>query len=167
MLGGVVERGEKLEPPLDSRIVVSRFADAFERLAIRKFSNLRAPKVASKAFDGPDNAASFHVERSPVPLGIEGSPADVCDGPHCAVRLLLFESSTKTVDARVAIHVEGAGAVGYGVTVGETEPSGVASSARSSRTITSMAGVNSNLTPFLRREVIGRIRLDKTHRNLR
>ena len=32
------------------------------------------------ALDGPDNAASFQVERSPVSLGNEGSAADVSDG---------------------------------------------------------------------------------------
>ena len=79
---GVVERGEKLEPPLNSRIVVSHFADAFERRVIREDAKLRAPEVASKAFDGPGNAASFHVTRSPMPIGIEGSAADVSDGAH-------------------------------------------------------------------------------------
>ena len=79
---GVVERGEKLEPLLDSRIVTSQFNDAFESLVIREDSKLRAPEVTSKAFDDPDNAAGFHVERSPVPLSIEDSTGDVSDGPH-------------------------------------------------------------------------------------
>ena len=35
---GIVERGEKLGPPLDSLIAVSYFADAFERLVIRKYA---------------------------------------------------------------------------------------------------------------------------------
>ena len=82
VLEGVVERGEKLEPPLDSRIVVAHFADAFERLVIGKYAKLRAPEVASKAFDGPDNAASFQVEWNSVPLGIGGNTVDVSDGPH-------------------------------------------------------------------------------------
>ena len=88
---------------------------------IWKYAKIRAPKVASKAFDGPNNAASFRVERGPAPLGIEASAADVSDGPHCAVRLFLFERSTKTVDARVAVHMEGAGSVGYGVPIGEDQ----------------------------------------------
>ena len=50
---------------------------------------------------------------------------------------------------------------------GKIKIGGVASSARISLTMTSMAGVNSNLTLSLRREVIGRIRLDKSGRNLR
>ena len=54
---------------MDARIavfVVSDFADAFERVVVRKYAKLRAPKVASKEFDGPDNAASFRFERGPV-----------------------------------------------------------------------------------------------------
>ena len=34
VLEGVVERCEKLEPPLDSRLVVPHFANAFERLVM-------------------------------------------------------------------------------------------------------------------------------------
>ena len=73
VLQGVVERGEKLEPPLDSRVVISHFVSAFERLVIRGDAKPRAPEVASKAFDGPDNAVSFQLKRSPVPLRIEGT----------------------------------------------------------------------------------------------
>ena len=105
VLEGVVKRGDKLELPLDAHVVVPHFADAFKRLMIRKYAKLRAPKVASKAFDCSHNAASFQVERSLVPLRIEGSAADISNGPHCAARLLLFERSTKIVDARVAVHV--------------------------------------------------------------
>ena len=79
---GVVERGEKLEPPLDSGIMASHFADAVERLVIREDAKLRATEASLKAFDCPNNAASFQVERSPVPLGIEGRSADVSDGLH-------------------------------------------------------------------------------------
>ena len=78
VLEDVVGRGEKIEPPLDARIVVSHFADAFEHLMIRKDAKLRAPKSRR----GPNNAASLQVDRGPVPLGIEGSTADVSDGPH-------------------------------------------------------------------------------------
>ena len=60
--------------------MISRFVDAFERLVIREDAKLRARKVALKAFDGRGNAASFQVKRSPVPLRIEGSVADVSDG---------------------------------------------------------------------------------------
>ena len=37
------------------------------------------------------------------------------------MRLLLLERSTNVVDARVAIYVKGAGAVGYGVSVREDQ----------------------------------------------
>ena len=117
MLEGVVKRGETLKPPLYLRIVISHFGNACERLVIRGDAKLCVPKVASNAFDGPDSASSFQVRRNPVPLRIEGSAADVSDGPHGATRLFLFKRSPETVDARVAVHTEGAGAVGHGVLV--------------------------------------------------
>ena len=40
----VAERGEKLEPPLDAHVVVPHFADALERLVIRKEAKLRAQR---------------------------------------------------------------------------------------------------------------------------
>ena len=43
LLEGVVERGEKLDPPLDSGIVIPHFANSFERLMIREDVKLRAP----------------------------------------------------------------------------------------------------------------------------
>ena len=82
VLEGAVVRGEKLEPPLDPRIVSSHFANDFELLEIQEDAKLRAPKVASKAVDGLDSAASVNVKRSPVPLRIEGSAADERDAPH-------------------------------------------------------------------------------------
>ena len=54
----------------------------------------------------------------------------ISDGPHGAVRLLLLRCIAKTVDARVAVHVERAGAVGQGVLVGEDQKGAAASSAR-------------------------------------
>ena len=46
--------------------------------------------------------------------------------------------------------------------LGKTRIGGVASSARVSRTNFSIAGVNANLTPFRRSELIGRSLLDKS-----
>ena len=43
VLEGVIGRCEKLEPPLDSRVVISHFANAFECLVIREDVKLRAP----------------------------------------------------------------------------------------------------------------------------
>ena len=82
ILEGVVERGEKHEPAPDSRIVVSHFADTFERFVIREYTKLCAPEVTSKLFDDSENPASFQVERSPVSLRVEGSAADVTDRMH-------------------------------------------------------------------------------------
>ena len=68
VLEDVFECSDKIESPLDSRIAESQFDNAFERLVIREDANIGGPEVASKAFDGPTNAASFQVERSPAPL---------------------------------------------------------------------------------------------------
>ena len=81
--------------------------------------------------------------------------------------MLLFKCSLKAVDARVAVHVEGREPSATASQPGKTNIGGAASSARISSTINAMAGVNSKLTPFLRREVIGWIHLDKSLRNLR
>ena len=62
--------------------MVSRFADTFERVVIRKRVNVRALEIASKAFHGSINAVSFRVERTPVPLGVKCSAADASNGPH-------------------------------------------------------------------------------------
>ena len=51
--------------------------------------------------------------------------------------------------------------------LGKTKIGGVASSARISRTYFSTVGVNANVTPFRRRELIGRRLLDKSGKNLR
>ena len=104
----VVERGEELEPPLNSRVVVPYFANDLNRFLVRKYA------VTSESFDGPDNAAILQAQRDPVPLEIEGSAADISNGPYRAVRLFLLERGTKAV---VAVHVEGAGAVDYGAPV--------------------------------------------------
>ena len=48
-----------------------------------------------------------------MPLRIEGTAADLSHGPHRAVRLLLFKCGAKTADAHVAVHLEGAEAVGH------------------------------------------------------
>ena len=56
-----------------------------------------------------------------MPLGIEGIVADIRDGPYRTERLFLFERGTKTPDTGVAVHVEGTGAVGCGVSVGEDQ----------------------------------------------
>ena len=103
-----------------------------------------------------------------MPHEIEGSAGDIRNGSYRAVRLFLSERGTKTVDTGVAVYMEGAGAVGYGGPIqGKTKVDGAANSARISRTIFSIAGVKSYLTPFRRKAVRGRIRLDKSGGNFR
>ena len=103
---GVVERGEKLEPSLDSGVVIPHFADAFQCLLVREYTELNAPEVAAEAFEIPDDAASLHIKRSPMPFRVEHSSTDVRDGFYGAVRLPLFESGAEPVGARVAIRVK-------------------------------------------------------------
>ena len=111
-----------------------------------------SPKVASEAFESPNDVAGLQIKRSPMPLRVERSSTDMRDGFHGTVRLLLFEGGAKPVYASVTVHVERTRAVGDSVPIGETRIGGVASSARISRTIFPIAGVNANLTPFRRCE---------------
>ena len=52
-----------------------------------------------------------------MPFRVERSSADVRDGFYGAVRLLLFESGSKPVDAGIAVHVKRACAVADGVPI--------------------------------------------------
>ena len=83
----VVKRDEVLEPPLDSRVVVSDVSDIFLSLVVRKNAKLRAPKVAAKALDRPYDAACIQLERRLMSLRGEGSAANISNGPHGAVEL--------------------------------------------------------------------------------
>ena len=55
----VVERGEILEPPPDSRVMVPNYSNIFQDLVIRKNAKLHAQKVAAKALDRTNNATCF------------------------------------------------------------------------------------------------------------
>ena len=90
LLWFVVKRGEVLEPPLDSRVVVSNFSDFFQNLVNRENARLRTPKVASKALDRPYDAACFQIERRPMSFRVEGSAAYIGNGPHGAGGLFLL-----------------------------------------------------------------------------
>ena len=124
--------------------MISHFANAFGHLVVREGAKLRAVEVASKAFDDPDNAASFHVERSPLPL--KGSAADVSDEPHRPNWPLLFKGRANSMNASQYAW-NGREPSTTASQLGKTNIGGAVSSARVSRTITSMAGVNSNLNP--------------------
>ena len=77
---GVIECGEKLEPSLNSGVVVPHFAIAFQNLGVGEYSELGAPKAVAEALESPDDAASLRIERSPMPFRVERSSADVRDG---------------------------------------------------------------------------------------
>ena len=102
----VVERGEELEPSLDSGVMVPHFAYAFQSFVVGEYAELGAPKIATKAFESPNNAAGLQIERSSMSFRVERSSADVRDGFDGTVLLLLFEGGAKPVDASVAVHVE-------------------------------------------------------------
>ena len=68
-----------------------------------------------------------------MPLGIEGSAADIRNGSYRAARLLLFKGGTKTVHTGVAVHAEGAGAASATASqYGKNKIGGTAISARTS-----------------------------------
>lgn len=115
-----------------------------------------------KALDGLDKVSSLQVVRSPVPLQIEGSAADILDGSRRASRVLLFKRSAKTIDAGVAPHVGRAGAVGEGLPIGEDQHARSGKLDQSMCTMVFMEDVDLRLPPFLRREVIGKVHLEKS-----
>ena len=53
----VAERGEELEPSLESCVVVSHFAYAFQGLVIGEYAERGAPKRAAKVIESPNDAA--------------------------------------------------------------------------------------------------------------
>ena len=70
-----------------------------------------------EAFNGPDDATSFQVERSPGSFVVEVDAADKHDGADGAVGLFLLEGNAKAVEAGVAVQAERAEVVGDGVPV--------------------------------------------------
>ena len=102
-----------------------------------------------------------------MPFRVERSSADIRDGFYGAVRLLLFESGSKPVDAGIAVHLKRACVVGDGVSIRENEDRRVVSSANDSLTNFSISGVKANLTSFRRSALIGRSRFGKSGKNLR
>ena len=102
----VIERGEELEPFLDSDIMVLYFAYLSQCLVVGEYAEFRPLKVASEAFESPNDAAGLQINRSPMPFRVERSSADIHDGVYGTVRLFLFESGAQPVDASVAAHVE-------------------------------------------------------------
>ena len=102
----VVERGEQLEPSLDSGVLVPHFAYAFQGLVVGEYAELSATKIDPKEFESRIDAAGLQIKRTPMPIRVGRSSADVRKGFDEAVLLLLFEGGAKPVDAGVAVHVE-------------------------------------------------------------
>ena len=102
-------------------VVVPYVSDTLQCFMVRCFAKFHAPYFTSDFCDGTDNAGSFQVQRGPLLLEIEGSPADIITGQYRAVRSFLFERGTKPADEGVAVYMEGAGAVGYSVRVQEDQ----------------------------------------------
>ena len=86
--------------------MVPHFAYAFQCLVVEEYAELGSPKVSSETFESPNDAAGLEIKKSPMPLRVERSSADISDEFQGTVRLLLFEGGAKPVDASVAVHVE-------------------------------------------------------------
>ena len=102
----VVERGEELELPLDSCVVVPHFSYAFQGLMITKYAEFGSPKATSEAFENPNDAADLQVKRSTKPLRVDRSSADIRNRFHGTVRPLLFKVGAKSFNTSVAVDVE-------------------------------------------------------------
>ena len=140
-----------------------------ERFVVGVNQELGGLEVATEAFDGPDDATGFEVEGDPGPFVVEGGAADEDDGADGTARLFLLEGCPEPVDAGVAVKAKRAEAVGDGVPVRVDQVRGVAASLRVWRTMSSISGVKTNLTPCLSRALMGRSQLDRITflRNLR
>ena len=102
-----------------------------------------------------------------MPLRVEGSSADLRDGFHGNVRLLLFEGGANPLMQASQYTCNGREPSKTAPQLGESRIHRVASSARISRTNFSMAGVNRNVTPLRRSELIGQSFLDKSGKQMR
>ena len=101
-----------------------------------------------------------------MPLRVERSSADVRDGCHGTVWLLLFEGGAKPMQASLN-KWNGREPSATASLLGKTRIGDVASSSRISRTNFSISGVNRNLTPLWRSELTGRSLLDKAGKHMR
>lgn len=88
---------------------------------------------------------------------------DKRDGSRAVVRLFLFlfERTTKTASVGVAVHMEQAGAVGDGVSVGEDDDELSGMFGEDVAHDLFHGGRKRKFDSFRSKEVVGRIRLDK------
>ena len=117
MLQSVGVGGEEFQPALHASIVIADLGDVFERFVVGVDEEFGRPEVSVEAFDGPDDATSFQVDRNPGSFVVEGGAADEHDGADGAVRLFLLEGGAKDVQAGVGVQAERAGVVGDSVSV--------------------------------------------------
>lgn len=93
-------------------------------------------------------------------LGEKGNTAAVGGGSHAAAGLLLLKHSSKTIDARVEMHLEKERAVCDTVSTGKYEDGRSGEITERSESITpttiSTDGVNSMFKHFLATETVGR-----------
>lgn len=94
-----------------------------------------------------NDAASFEVEGGPGTLVVEGGGVNEMFGAGRTVEFLLLEDCTEAIAIDVKTQTYWAGIVGDGVPAKWTKIGGVARSWRSCRTMASIAGVKTNLTP--------------------
>ena len=59
MVQRVAVSGEKLQPALNARVVLTDFCEVLQRLVVRIDSEGCTAQIATKAFDRPDDGASF------------------------------------------------------------------------------------------------------------
>ena len=67
--------------------MVPSFSDIFQSLVIGENAKLRTLKVTSKQIDRPHDAACFQIKRRSMYFRVEGSAANIGNGPHKAVGL--------------------------------------------------------------------------------
>ena len=121
----------------------------------------------AKAPDTPHDASGFELYGGPVSLTSECCLTNVDDGAGRAVRL--FCSS---VAPRPSVLASQCRRNGRELSIAashrrKTSIGEEANSVRRAQTVSSMEGVKLNVTPFLRRAVVGRTRLARLGRNLR
>lgn len=117
--------------------------------------------VGSNALHFPTNTTCFQIERSPIPLRIEGSVANIGHKSHETVCLLLLKCSITHIGSGVEVRQERKGAALYGIPIDWLSGG---RSASKPRTAAAMARVNNSWKSFLGRAVIGRTRLDVSRR---
>ena len=88
-----------------------------ERFVVGVDGDIGGQEVTAEAFNGPNNAPSFKVERGPGTFVVEGGVAVENDGADGVFRLLLLDRGAEAIAAGVTVQDEGSGIVGNGTPV--------------------------------------------------